>query len=136
MNANVSLMVNLPPDLAEAMRLKVEAGEYASAEDMLQAGIRNLLQRDDALEKWLREEVVVGHAEYLANTAQAMQADEVLPHLRARRSNSPTSRKSCGSSSRRAPSVILKTCTTTFATTPATASRTAMSVGSSHTAKD
>ena len=88
MNANVSLKVNLPSELAEAMRRKVEAGEYASAEDMLQAGIRSLLERDDSLEKWLREEIVTGHAEYLADPSQAMQADEVLPHLRARRASS------------------------------------------------
>jgi Arc/MetJ-type ribon-helix-helix transcriptional regulator len=85
MNANVSLKVNLPPDLAEAMRLKVEAGEYASAEDMLQAGIRSLLDRDDSLERWLREEVVAGHAEYISDPAQAVPADDVLAHLRARR---------------------------------------------------
>lgn len=85
MNANVSLKVNLPPELAEAMRLKVEAGEYASAEEMLQAGIRSLLDRDDSLERWLREEVVAGHAEYLADPAQAVPADDVLAHLTARR---------------------------------------------------
>ncbi len=92
MNANVSLKVNLPADLAEAMRLKVEAGEYASAEDMLQAGIRSLLERDDSLETWLREDVVAGHAEYLADPTKALQADDVLPHLRARRAGTLASR--------------------------------------------
>jgi antitoxin ParD1/3/4 len=85
MNANVSLKVNFPSDLAEAMRLKIEAGEYASADEMLQAGVRSLLERDEALERWLREDVVAGHAEYLANPDKALEADQVLPHLRARR---------------------------------------------------
>jgi antitoxin ParD1/3/4 len=88
MNANVSLKVNLPAELAEAVRLKVEAGEYASAEAMLQAGIRSLLDRDESLEEWLREEVVAGHAEYLADPSTALPADDVLPHLRARRMRS------------------------------------------------
>lgn len=85
MNANVSMKVTLPADLAEAMRLKVEAGEYASAEDMLQAGLRNLLERDRLLDTWLREDVVAGHAEYLADPAKAMRAEDVLDHLRDRR---------------------------------------------------
>ncbi|MDP3896565.1 MAG: type II toxin-antitoxin system ParD family antitoxin [Mesorhizobium sp.] len=85
MNANVSIKVELPADLAEAMRLKVEAGEYASAGDMLQAGLRSLLESDRALENWLREDVVAGHAEYLANPRKAIPAEDVLAHLRDRR---------------------------------------------------
>jgi len=92
MNANVSLKVTLPPDLAEAMRLKVEAGEYGSAEEMLEAGIRSLLERDDSLEKWLREDVVAGHAEYLADPAKAIQAHDVLSHLQGRRARNLPSR--------------------------------------------
>jgi Arc/MetJ-type ribon-helix-helix transcriptional regulator len=85
MNANVSIMIDLPADLAEAMRLKVEAGEYASTEAMLEAGVRSLLEDDLALEAWLREDVVAGHAEYLSDPDSAREADEVLPHLRERR---------------------------------------------------
>lgn len=88
MNANVSIKVTLPADLAEAMRLKVEAGEYTSAEDMLQAGLRSLLDRDRSLDAWLREDVVAGHAEYLANPEKAIRAEDVLVHLRDRRSRS------------------------------------------------
>ncbi len=85
MNANVSLEVTLPADLAEAMRRKVEDGEYASMEAMLQAGLRNLLDRDPSLETWLREEVVSGHADYLADPDKAMRGEDVLAHLRDRR---------------------------------------------------
>ena len=88
MNANVSIKVTLPADLAEAMRLKVEAGEYNSAEDMLQAGLRSLLDRDRSLEAWLREDVVAGHAEYVADPEKAMRAEDVLAHLRDRRARS------------------------------------------------
>ncbi len=88
MNANVSIKVTLPADLAEAMRLKVEAGEYNSAEDMLQAGLRSLLDRDRSLESWLREDIVAGHAEYLADPEKAMRAEDVLDHLRNRRGRS------------------------------------------------
>lgn len=85
MNANVSIKVTLPADLAEAMRLKVEAGEYASAEDMLQAGLRSLLDDDRSLETWLREDVVAGHADYLAHPEQAIPAEDMLAHLQHRR---------------------------------------------------
>ena len=84
-NANVSIKIDLPADLAEAMRLKVEAGEYASTEPMLDAGVRGLLEDDLALEARLREDVVAGHAEYLSDPDRALAADEVVPHLRERR---------------------------------------------------
>lgn len=85
MNANVSIKVTLPADLAEAMRVRVEAGEYASAEEMLKVGVQTLIDRDVALDRWLRDEVVAGHAEYLADPGKAMDAENVLAHLKDRR---------------------------------------------------
>ena len=40
---------------------------------------------DKALDKWLREEVVVGHVEYLADPSQAVAAEEILSRIKARR---------------------------------------------------
>lgn len=87
MNANVSIKLTLSADMAEAVRARVEAGEYASEEEMLKAGLQSLIDRDQALDRWLREEVVAGHAEYLADPAQAIDADDVLAHLQDRRAS-------------------------------------------------
>ena len=43
------------------------------------------MERDAAIERWLREDVVAGHREYLADPSKAVPADEVLPRIRARR---------------------------------------------------
>lgn len=85
MNANVSIKLTLSADMAEAMRTKVEAGEYASEEEMLKAGLQSLIDRDHALDRWLHQEVVAGHAEFLADPSLAIDADDVLTHLRDRR---------------------------------------------------
>jgi len=47
--------------------------------------VRALLEHDAAVERWLREEVVIGHAEYLGDSSKAVQAEEVLGRIKARR---------------------------------------------------
>jgi len=36
-----------------------------------------LLERDAVVEHWLRDEVVVGHQEYLADPSQGVPAEEI-----------------------------------------------------------
>jgi antitoxin ParD1/3/4 len=67
--------------MAQAVERKVKSGAYASVSD----GVRALLERDAAVERWLREEVVPGHQEYLADPAQGVPADAVLPRIKSRR---------------------------------------------------
>jgi antitoxin ParD1/3/4 len=58
---------------------------YASVSEVMRDGIRALLDRDAALERWLREEVVAGHMEYLADPSKGIPADTLLAHVKARR---------------------------------------------------
>lgn len=44
-----------------------------------------LLECDAAVERWLREDVVAGHQEYLADSSKGVPAEEVLPRIKARR---------------------------------------------------
>ena len=39
----------------------------------------------EAVEKWLLEEVVPGHQEYLADPSKGIPIEEVLPRIKARR---------------------------------------------------
>jgi Arc/MetJ-type ribon-helix-helix transcriptional regulator len=48
--------------------------------------VRALLEREAAVERWLRDEVAAGHAEYLADLSKAVPADEILARIKARRS--------------------------------------------------
>jgi antitoxin ParD1/3/4 len=53
--------ITLPHDMAEAVESKIKSGAYAFVSD----GVRALLERDAAVERCLREEVMPGHQEYL-----------------------------------------------------------------------
>jgi len=67
MRTTQQFSITLPLDMAEAVEEKIKSGFYASVSEVLRDGVRALLERDAAVEKWLREEVVAGHAEYLAD---------------------------------------------------------------------
>jgi hypothetical protein len=40
----------------------------------------------EALDQWLREEVVAGHAEYIADPTKGVPADDILDRIKRRRS--------------------------------------------------
>ena len=75
----------LPDDMAEAVERKVKSGAYASASEVMHDGLRALLERDTAVERWLREEVIDGHQEYLADPSQGIPAEFVLDRIKKRR---------------------------------------------------
>ena len=47
-------------------------------------GVRALLEHDAAVERWLREEVVAGHMEYMADSSKGIPVEKVFERLRAR----------------------------------------------------
>jgi len=42
-------------------------------------------ERDAAVEQWLRDEVIAGHQEHLADPSQAVPAEEIFDRIKARR---------------------------------------------------
>jgi putative addiction module CopG family antidote len=64
---------------------KIKSGAYASVSEVMRDGVRALLDREATLERWLREEVIAGHEEYLADPSRGVPADAVLAHVKARR---------------------------------------------------
>jgi len=71
--------------MAEAVERKIKSGAYASVSEVVRDGVRALLERDAAVDRWLREEVVPGHKEYLADPAKGIPADAILGRIKARR---------------------------------------------------
>lgn len=57
MRTTRQMSITLPNDMADAIRERVEAGGYASESEVIRDGIRSLLARDAAIERWLREDV-------------------------------------------------------------------------------
>jgi len=70
--------VTLPLDMADAVERKVKSGAYASVSAVVRDGVRALLERDAAVERWIREEVVPGHQEYLADPTKACRPTRCL----------------------------------------------------------
>ena len=76
------LSITLPREMAKQIEKKVESGAYASVSEVVREGIRTLLDRDVALEKWLREEVVKGIEEYRADPSTGVPIDQAMQHIR------------------------------------------------------
>lgn len=76
--------ITLPLDLGEAIERKVKSGAYASVSDVVRDGVCALLERDAAVEQFLREEVIAGHEEYVADPSRGVPAEEILDRIKAR----------------------------------------------------
>jgi len=71
--------------MVKTVERKIRSGTYASVSEVMRDGMCALLDRDAALERWLREEVVAGHKEYLADPSKGVPTDAVPTRIKARR---------------------------------------------------
>jgi putative addiction module CopG family antidote len=90
MRTTQQFSITLPHDMAEVVEEKIKSGAYATVSEVMRDGVRALLERDAAVERWLRDEVVPGHAEYLADPSKGVPAGEVLGHIKALRTAAKT----------------------------------------------
>lgn len=58
MRTKQQISITLPNEMAAQLKAKVASGEYASESEVIREGLRALLARDQAAEKWLQEQVV------------------------------------------------------------------------------
>jgi antitoxin ParD1/3/4 len=75
--------VSLPAEQARYIDALVASGTYASASEVVRAGLRALQERDAAVERWLREEVVPTAAAMQADPDRGIPADQVFAEIRA-----------------------------------------------------
>ncbi|MGH7040913.1 MAG: type II toxin-antitoxin system ParD family antitoxin [Acetobacteraceae bacterium] len=76
--------VSLPAAQASYIDGLVAMGAYASASEVVRAGLRASQERDAAVERWLRETVAPAHDAMAADSSRAIAADDVPQTLRAR----------------------------------------------------
>nr|WP_158811149.1 type II toxin-antitoxin system ParD family antitoxin [Beijerinckia sp. L45] len=88
MTARQHLSITLPNGMAETVEAKIRSGAYQSASEVIEDGLLALLDRDASVERWLRNDVLDGHAEYLADPTTGVAADEVLERIKAGRATS------------------------------------------------
>ena len=83
MRSTQQFSITLPNDMAEAVRAKVAAGEYATESEVIRDGLRVLMARDRAVEEWLRGEVVAAYDALQAEPARAVSVDRIRARLAA-----------------------------------------------------
>jgi antitoxin ParD1/3/4 len=75
--------VSLPTAQASYIDALVEAGTYASASEVVRAGLRALQERDAAVERWLRDDVARTYDAMQADPSRGLSADQVSAALAA-----------------------------------------------------
>lgn len=87
MRTTRQLSITLPNEMADALRERVQAGEYASESEVVRDGLRILFARDAAVEEWLRGEVASAYDTLTADPSRAVTARQLRERLSARRTS-------------------------------------------------
>jgi antitoxin ParD1/3/4 len=74
--------ISLPKEQARYIDSLVESGGYASASEVVRAGLRALQERDAAVERWLIDEVVPLYDAMHENPGRGRSAQQVAEKLR------------------------------------------------------
>ncbi len=83
MRSTQQLSITLPNEMADLVRAKVAAGDYATESEVIRDGLRVLLARDRAVEVWLRETVAPAYDALKADPSRAVSAKHVRAALGA-----------------------------------------------------
>lgn len=76
--------ITLPHEMAELIEAKVKSGTYASVSEVLRDGVRALMERDAALERWLREDVAASYDAYKADPTKAVPIEDIMDRILTR----------------------------------------------------
>ena len=83
MRTTQQLSITQPNEMADAVKSKVAAGEYASESEVIRDGLRVLMARDRAVENWLHEQVGPAYDALKADPSRAITVDQVRARLAA-----------------------------------------------------
>ncbi|KKB13671.1 CopG family transcriptional regulator [Devosia geojensis] len=81
MRTTRQMSITLPSDMADMVKAKVRAGEYASESEVIRDGLRTLIARDRVVESWLHNEVGPAYDALKADPARGLTADQVRARL-------------------------------------------------------
>lgn len=87
MRSTQQFSITLPKQMADVVKAKVAAGEYATESEVIRDGLRALLARDRALESWLGGQVAPAYDALQADPTRALSADQVRTRLAAEHLN-------------------------------------------------
>lgn len=78
--------ISLPNEQAAFIDAKVKSGDYASVSEVVREGLRALRERDEAVERWLREEVAPVYDAMKADPSRDVSIEDAFSDVRARHS--------------------------------------------------
>jgi putative addiction module CopG family antidote len=83
MRTTQQISITLPNEMANAVKAKVQTGEYATESEVIRDGLRVLLARDRAVESWLHCQVGSAYDALKADPSRAVTAAQVRARLAA-----------------------------------------------------
>lgn len=75
--------ISLPPAQAHYIDSLVETGAYGSASEVVRAGLRALQERDAAVERWLKDDVIPVYDAMQADPGRGLSGEQVKAAMRA-----------------------------------------------------
>lgn len=85
MRSTQQFSITLPNEMADVVKAKVAAGEYATESEVIRDGLRTLLARDRAMDTWLREQVIPAAHALKADPSRVLSTGQVREHLAMKR---------------------------------------------------
>ena len=85
MRSTQQFSITLPNEMANAVKAKVSGGEYATESEVIREGLRALMERDRAIEQWLKNQVVPAAKALQTDPSRALSVKMVREQLAKRR---------------------------------------------------
>lgn len=83
MRTTQQFSITLPNEMANVVKAKVQAGEYATESEVIRDGLRVLMARDKAVENWLQAQVGTAYDALKADPSRAVDVAQVRDRLAA-----------------------------------------------------
>lgn len=83
MRTTQQFSITLPNEMANAVKAKVQTGEYATESEVIRDGLRALMARDRAIESWLLHQVGPAYDSMRADPTRAITPDQIRTRLAA-----------------------------------------------------
>jgi antitoxin ParD1/3/4 len=91
--ASERLTITLTPELLEFVRERTAGGDYNSDSEVIRDGLRLLKERDQAVQRWLKEQVVPAYLKLKADPESALTREQSEARLAERRSQRRANKK-------------------------------------------
>lgn len=85
MSAVQKRTVSLPIEHSDYIDSQIASGSYASASEVIRAGLRALQERDAAIQRWLEREVAPAYDAIMADPSRGIPVEEAFAELRRKK---------------------------------------------------